>query len=308
MSTSPTVSALSAYAGQYEQALFSTLVNGMDAAKDITVYPNVKDTVKLTKLTAGGGARPYSATHQPNTAALAYTGRDLTVRIGKLDLLVEPLKYNNTWMSQVMSAGTNNDDIPFAQYVWEQVMKELAAEINDSTVWAGTYNASGSNAAAIATGLGTLIATELTATNLTAVATGAISNTNAVEKFELMYKSMPAAYRSQGFTIYCSYNSFDKYQEDYRERFKKYVEMNDNGQYTLDATARKVNIVPATWMGTSNRLVATPKENLLLGTDLLSDFNKINTIQDVWTIKAGIGFKIGFQIRDLAAIRVNDQA
>jgi hypothetical protein len=307
MPNSPDISALSAYAGTYEQALFSTLVNGMDAANDLTVYPNVKDTIKLTKLTAGGGARPYRPQHDPNEDALAYTGRDLSVKIGKLDLLVEPLKYTNTWMSQAMGAGTNNNDIPFAQYTWEQVMKELAEEINDNTVWAGTHNANGTEAVDIATGLGTLIEAEIEYETLEPVTTGAITNENAVAKFELMMKAMPVAYRNRGFSIYCSYSSFDKYQEDYREKFKKYVEMNEAGQYTLDATSRRVNIVPCSWMGTSSRLVATPKENLLLGTDLLSDFNKINTVQDVWTIKAGIAFKIGFQIRDLAALRVNDQ-
>jgi hypothetical protein len=305
--SAPNISALSAYAGQYEKQLFSTLVNGMDVANDITVYPGVKNTIKLTKLTAGGGARPYSATHQPNTSALAYTGRDLEVKIGKLDLLVEPLKYNQTWMSEMMRPGTNPDDLPFAQYVWEQVFKELAAEINNSTAYLGSYNGAGTNAAAIATGLGTLIAAEITATNLTPIATGAVSSTNAVAKFEEMMKAMPVAYRSNGFNIYCSYTNFDRYQEDYRERYKKYVEMND-GQYFMDATARKVRIIPCSWMGTSSRLIATPKENLLMGTDLLSDMNQINMVPDVWTIKTGIGFKVGFQIRDLAAIRVNDQA
>ncbi|MNF00557.1 hypothetical protein D3C80_1994010 [compost metagenome] len=60
-------------------------------------------------------------------------------------------------------------------------------------------------------------------------------------------------------------------------------------------------------MNTSSRLITTPKENLLLGCDLLSDLNKINTVPALWTMQVGIAFGIGFQIRDLEAIKVNDQ-
>jgi hypothetical protein len=41
---------------------------------------------------------------------------------------------------------------------------------------------------------------------------------------------------------------------------------------------------------------------------LLSDLNDISVIEDVYTLKAGIKFVIGWQIRDLAALKVGDQA
>jgi hypothetical protein len=72
---------------------------------------------------------------------------------------------------------------------------------------------------------------------------------------------------------------------------------------------------PATWLGDSRRLIAEPLlpgtgmgMNLVMGTDLLSDGNDINTIPDVHTIKAGITVDLGFQIQDLDALRLGDQA
>lgn len=38
----PNLTKLSAYAGKYEKKLFSTLINSLDIANDITVYPGIK--------------------------------------------------------------------------------------------------------------------------------------------------------------------------------------------------------------------------------------------------------------------------
>jgi len=305
----PNISALAAYPGKFEQKLFSTLYNGLDVANDCTLVTGVKNDLNLTKLTVGNGIKPYTPTFAVSDDDLAYSGRALSVKLAKRELLIEPLKYRSTWMSEVMRPGVNPDDIPFAPYVWEQVMMKIAQEVNDSVAYSGTYNGAGTAAADVATGFGTLIAAEITATNLTPVVTGAITNVNAVSKFEIMMKAQSSAYRKKGFRIYCSYDTFDKYNEDYREKYKKYVQMNENGYYSIDNTANKVEIVPATWMNSSQRLIATPKENLLVGTDEVADWtNRITTAPDIWTLKAGIAFAIGFQIRDLAAIKVNDQA
>lgn len=305
----PNISALSAYPGKYEKSLFSTLYNGLDVVKDTTLVTGVKNKLKMTKLTVGAGVKPYSPTFAVSDEDLVYTGRDLEVNLAKRELLIEPLKYRTTWMSEVMKPGTDPMDIPFAQYVWEQVMARIAQEVNDNAIYSGVYNGAGTAAADIVTGFGTLIAAEITATNLTPVVTGAITNVNAVSKLELMMKAMPVAYRNKGFNLYVSYDVADKYNEDYREKYKKYVEMNENGYYYIDNTNRKVQIIPATWMGASQRVIATPKENLLVGTDEMADWTgRITTAPDIWTLKAGIAFEIGCQIRDLGAIKVNDQA
>jgi hypothetical protein len=63
-------------------------------------------------------------------------------------------------------------------------------------------------------------------------------------------------------------------------------------------------------------LIAEPMEisqggyglNLVMGTDLLSDVTDIKVIEDVHTLKAGLVFDLGFQIQDLAALRLGNQA
>src|SRR5688572_11906406 len=193
---SPDITAIANYAGKYEQRLFSTLVNELDVAKDVTVLPGIKGKYKMTKLRIKNGARPYSPAFQgANNDLQEYTGRDLEVFLGKIEDLLDPEKYRNTWLSEVMQLGVNTEgkapDIPFAEYIWAQYMKTLAAEINDSTAYLGVRNAAGTTAVAISNGFGTIIASEITATNLTPVAIGAIAAGTAYAQFTEMWRSLP---------------------------------------------------------------------------------------------------------------------
>lgn len=308
----PDTTALNAYAGAYEQSLFSTLRNGADIINDLTVIPSIKNTLKLTKLSIGDGSCAYREAFDSADDDLSYSGRDLTVELLKRDILVNPLKYRNTWMSQVMREGVNLDDLPFAAFVAEQTALKIAQELNDQAYLA--KKGDGSTLAKSFDGLGTIIASaiesesKVASSGLVPIATGEITSSNAVSKFELMMKAMPAAYRRAGFNLYCSYDLFDKYNDDYRERFKKNYESNEKGVYFIDNTAKKVQLVPASWMGSSQRIIATPKENLLVGVDGLGDIDHIHTDVELELLKWRWLFAIGFQIRDLEAIKVNDRA
>lgn len=350
---SPDIAGLAAYAGKYEKSIFSKLFNALDAVNDLTLIENVKNKMKMTKLRAGDGARPFSATFEATDDDLIYTEQDLEVALAKRDIRIEPSKYRATWMSESMKEGVNALDIPFAAYVWEQVMIELAAEINDKTIYFGfdkstatAYSAATAyavgayitfvvgavthyykalaitvagenptttpakwqrvNAEAICVGLKTRIAAGVTASTIGVEATGAIVTATALAQHRAMYRSMPVAYRQMGVTIYESFSNFDKLVDDYEDKVGKFT-TSEAGLLYLPGTDRKCIIKPATWMGSSGRLICTPKKNLLIGTDKLSDMNKINTEPHLRTLDGGIDFALGTQIRDHEAIRVNDQ-
>jgi hypothetical protein len=308
----PDTSALSAYAGKYEKQLFATLRQALTIFNDITLIPGIKNRLKLTKLTVKKGVRGYREEFDSADDDLSYSGRDLDVELLKRDIKINPLKYRSTWMSEVMRPGVNPDDIPFAQFTNEQIMAAIAEEINNDSYLA--VKGDMSTLAKSFDGLGTLIAKAITAetavagSGLVPVATGIITNTNAVAKFEIMTKAMPVQFRQAGFEHRVSMDLSDKYNEDYRERYKKYVSMNEDGSFFIDNTAKKVKIVPCSWMGNSQRIISTPKVNLLAGVDALGDQDKIHTDVELEIIKYRILFALGFQIRDLAAMRVNDQA
>ncbi|QCR23086.1 hypothetical protein [Pontibacter sp. SGAir0037] len=300
------VDALAAYAGTYQKQLIAQAVNGMDVAQDVTVLPGIKKATQFTKLTVGSILKPFNSTHQPTANALQYSGQILEVKVGKADLLIDTDDYRQIWLSELMKAGVNPNDIPEEKFTWEQVMKAFGAELNNTTAYSGVYNASGNSAIDVANGFGTILAAAITETKVTPVVTGAITLADAVEQIEAVYKSLPVVYRNMNTVAYMSFNSYDSYCENYAERFGTQPIYNQFGQLYLRHSAGKCLIKPVTWMGSSGRVIITPKENMIMGTDLLGDANKINTVPDVWTLKAGIAMAVGFQFRDLSAMRVND--
>jgi hypothetical protein len=353
MAMDPDVSALTGYAGTYEKKLFSTLVNELNAQSDGVVVPNVKFQMNMSKLTVQKGAKPYSNDFTGSTADLTYAKRVLEVETGKRELQIDVEEYRNTYLSEVMATGINPKDLPFPAYTWDQVMKKLAAEINDDTAYLGvgqsgiTTWATGStyavgdkvrfgndyyictsatstgqspltnlskwggapaNARMIAKGWGTILAKELTDGNISATSIGSIASDTAKAQFDELARAMSPAYQKAGFNIYCSVDNAWKYNDDFENKVGKYVQINKNGYATLSGFGERVQIIPATWMGNSGRLIATPRENLIMATDAMSDLSKINIFPSDWTIKAGIAFRVGFNFRDLGAMKVSDVA
>lgn len=352
----PDLSALAAYPGRYSKELFSRFYNGMDFMNDLTVYPNVKSKMQLTKLSVNDEPRPYTGKFEPQDGDLVYAPRELVVDLFQRDIEVDPKKYQPTFLAEMTGAGSGSDNlnIPFAAFMWETVMGEQGASLNDKTAFFGkgkaAYSlwASGStystgnrvyfndgnrvnyyvaiaststgqsplthpakwkkeNAMAITKGLGTIIADEIAGGGLTAETIGSVTSSNGYDAFMAIWRKLPAAVRAKGATIFCSYTDYDAMVDQYESAVGKYT-ISDNGVQFLPKTDRKCVVKPATWMNGSRRLICTPKANLVVGVDRAEDANTITTIPQHYTIEASISGVIGFQIRDLSAIVVGDQA
>lgn len=296
----PDLSALSSSFLKFGGKIFMKNVNEADfKGQGILVYKNVKQPIPLTKLSATGNIRPYREQDDAGSNGVEYTDRILTVYNSKWDMDVDPEKYRNTYLAD----GTDN---PFYQYVLEQVAKDYMAQINDSAAYLGVYNASGTTAAAIATGWGTIIANEITATNLTVVVTGAITAANAVTKVELVVKDAQVKpwMRKKGMKVYVSYAVFDMFLSHYRTLNGFAYMPGQNNEYKIDGI--NAVLTPVSWMGTSQRVIVTVDNNLCVGTDGESVKVAASVRRNIIELRPMM--PIGFQIADLDAIVVNDQA
>jgi hypothetical protein len=367
------VTAVTAYADEHKRDLISTLVNGMDIAKDITVIPNVKNKIALTKLSVGNGFRPYSNTTEFKSGALAFSDRYLEVMLGKREILVDVRDFKSKHLAWRTSPGNRASksfqDMEFAPFVWDQVIKGVQRELNDETAYFGfdssatptfsegsTYtansyvkytvngvveyfqNISGGTttagedpidtpakwrnvtARAVVPGLKSYIDTAISG-GFTVTTTGAITNgATAVAAFKEIFRDMPVAYKNFGVIVHCSYTDAEFLLDGLEDAITKYTTpdvsaMLQQGMIPIPGTNYKGWAKPATWLGTSRRLIAEPLQpgtamgmNLVMGTDLLSDMNDIKTKENLWTTEAGILVAVGFQIQDLSALRLGDQA
>lgn len=309
LKSSADLSAITSYIGKVKKELIVTLVNGLDVAKDVTVWPGMKDKVLLPKLTVDGIAKPFSSTFTGTADKLVYTDREFQVQKGKGELLLDPNEYKQSYFSEMLEAGTGDKKkIPFAKFTMQKVIESFGNELNTSTVYLGEHDASGSGAADIADGFGTQLAALITASKVTPTATGAISNSNAVAAFETLYKALPLPYKNVNTLAYCSFDVFYKYLEDYRSKYGTHTAGDDFMQMYIKLSGKRCKLHPVSWMGNSQRIIITPKANMIMGTDLLSDFNDIRTLERMYTLEMSIAMTIGFTFQDLNAMVVNDQA
>lgn len=360
MATSPIFEGLDAYPEKFKDELFAKLINGMDIANDVMVEEEVKSKLYFTKLKVADGYRPYSETEQIEGDEITYSGTELEVHPGKRELKISIKKYRGYWLNEKINgsgAAKGQNDIPFAQYTWERIVKELAREINDKTAYNGfdkstatAYNDGGGttysvgdyvtfavngithyykciadtsegedptdtpakwqrvNAEAVTPGLGYHLAALISNGDVTPTTTGAISSTNALEKLRDIWDDVDEAYKNEGVVAFMSRNTYENFVRDYENRVSKYTDADGAAVRVLPGTDGKCIIKPCSWMVGSGRVIMTPKENIYMGTDLLSDINEIEVVKsELWSMKVGISNEIGFQFRDPKAIWCNDQ-
>lgn len=168
--------------------------------------------------------------------------------------------------------------------------------------WAG--------AKALTKGFGKIIADEITGGGTTVVATGASTGANAYDKQMSVYRALPESVKmgqSGSVLLYQSMTDFEYLMDHYEDKVSKNFET-INGITYLAKTEKKVGIKPVSWLSGSRRIIATVAGNLVAGTDQLSDMNVIKAIPQHYTLETSTSFMIGFQIQDLAVLKVNDQA
>lgn len=297
----PDVSAIASSFVEFGGQVFAKRVlNWKLRAQGIQVRTNVTAPQVLPKLSATGGPRPYRGQDDASGNGVKYTDRTLTVHNSKWDHDFDPEEFRNTYLS----AGVT--DMSFAQAANEQIAKEYLDSLIKNVLYLGSYNAAGSTAAAIATGWGTLIATEITGTNLTPVTTAALTTSNTVGAIESVVEAAPAHMRDseEGIIVYVSYSSFDKYTKNYRTLNGYGFAASVLGDYKMDN--KNAVIRPVAWMGTSSRIIATVPNNLVFGTDVENIKVSASVRRNI--IESRPMMAAGCQIADLDCLIVNDLA
>lgn len=166
-----------------------------------------------------------------------------------------------------------------------------------------------SDSLAITEGLGTKIKAARTASLIKNVAaTGVITKDDGFQQALMVYRNLPQGLRDEknDIFLYGAPDLFDMVGDSFGNDIQKYTSA-DGSLITLPRTDGKCKIKRASWMAGSGMFIASPKSNLYMGTDLLSDLNDIRTVPQVYKLDMGLKGVLGFQFADEQAIATNDQ-
>lgn len=352
--------AISGYAGSYGSEMITSVLNGLDIAKDIKVIRNLTAPLHLPKIKANPGTRPLDTSiEDPKNPQRKVTKRTLTPRTGMKIFAVVPEEYRDTFISEQL--GENAADLPptFAGYVWQEEFAKLASELNDNAYAseyngdapafdaADTYSAgdfvkynkviyevlSSTNAGetpdshpnkfadadgiSIVDGFGKIIVDAIADSSIPSsnvVSTGSITSSNAWTKVNDMLTAIGSAnnaLRNLGGTVHVSQDVFDKYIASEKAAFSSTAvpESADGLKYVWNS-AKKWVIKPASWMGTSQRIIWNARtQNLVMGTNQVENVNRLGkVIPTLHGYKAIAKFILSYQIADTEVLFINNQA
>jgi hypothetical protein len=134
----------------------------------------------------------------------------------------------------------------------------------------------------------------------------AITASNAFDQFKLIRDKIAPEYRSKEMLCLCSVGVKDFYLSDYQATVGAIPYNTGYDQVYLEGTRAKIVAVPG--MGSSQRVIITPKENLVYGYDVDGPSSSIITQEFNRTIKVMGDFRAGVNFRDGQVIWTNDQA
>lgn len=299
---------LGAYYREHRDLLIAETLLSEDFSSRYEVMNDVGDELPLPNLSLTDIVRPADPVNfTPTSNALAFGSRTLKVRGMKVDLLLIPEVLQKTWLGKMKKA-QDVMDMPFEAFIMSYIAEKVRENIWTKALYLGVYNASGTTPGATMNGWNKIIADEITATKITPVVTGATTATNIIDNIELVYDSLGEAYKNGAGEVKVKPQFFDWYNRRYRTLYggtNTYDGMK-MGRIPLDGTNWEVVRDPG--LGTSNRIIATPKANQVLGVSgdsMTFDFQKENrSLKILGDFKAGVEFK---EIH-ARALAVNDQA
>lgn len=320
--SSVNLQALTDNLGEYHQEvkdiLFTDLLLDLDGSLNntgIVVMDNVVDEVPLPNLRVGNFLKPgdgptnnNKASFAPTPNAIVFDNRMLKTYPVSGDLLIEPWKFERSWLSHNRRGRAlykDWTDIPYHEWIMREIIKSAKQQIRYAT-WQAKRNVNGTGFMDICDGVLELRKKAIEDGVLPTVETGTITAGNVVESIEKVAKSLGDAYDEiEGF-MPVSRTIYDWYVTASEAQFGRSVQLNEvvgekGGQRSVYIRGTNVRLVKEPAVGASQVLTVYGEGNLHAGTDTLNDLNQMMFQLFERSIKVLIDFKWGLEFAQMHA-------
>lgn len=270
-------------AATFRKELLMLPVTGInDTVQYMTMRLGVRYKEMVGSVSTNAQLAPYKA-GRTTSADLDLVIRTLETYFGDVCAKFEPNSAIQTLLGHAASQAKGDGQMSTltARTVLELIAKEIAAHLNDA-IWNGVRNADGETTTDLFDGFDTITAKEMAAGEI-AVEKGnyiklskAITAANAVDviKHEILFKMDPQLRKEECF-LFCDYATADAYNEAYLMTHSGIVYNDRYNQVTVEGSNNKLTIVPLASKDGSRFIHVTPKRNMLVGIDQMSDLEDV---------------------------------
>ncbi len=215
-----------------------------------------------------------------------------------------PKTLETKWYGQLMAKGSNPETFPFAQFIVDNKMDVLTAEV-DKLIWQGDED-NGSGNLALCTGIGSFLSGATgdvyVSGSSTAYYTGGFTASNINAAIQLMISNVDErAYVNDDLTLYMSVANFKLYVQYLITANLYNYAQNVEGK-TLQATipGHNIKVIGTGGLRGTDYFYLTPASNIAFVTDSLSDGDL-----DMWYSKDNVEIRINGSFKLGVAIYFN---
>ncbi len=261
------------YTGKDALDFYSKALLGFKTAANLTLVPNVKSKIKLAKFDLGNLIQAddcvFSGTGEGVLAQKSFEVCDF-----KVNLEYCTSTFEQNFLNEAMRPGSNTGEVMpemFQNYVISQVFEKAANDL-EFLAWKGVGSGS-TYPVALCEGFEFKLAADSDVIDVTATT---VTSSNVIEELGKLYAAIPDAVLAAGDVVIYAPTNIVKAYEVAQASAGAGQGYNYAGVQTLNFLG-----LPIVWAAgmTSNKMVAASKKNMLLLTDLQSDFTDESAIR-----------------------------
>ncbi len=291
------VAAYQAYVQQYNFDLITDAFIKTKTASMVTTHEGVKGKLTLTRMVLAQLVKRYEKDFGAPADQATFTPRTIETFKVKVEHSVCPSDLEGSYLGELRKKGQSPMDWPMQAYVLGGIAMQIAQEI-ELALWRAEKTGtplSTDGIYLVFDGYRQIVKDAITATDVTATATGAITATNAVAAVEATFGNLSSTYMDLPIDIYMGVKGRINYFKDYRERYGKYTSpMGEDGSYRVDFS-NQAYIHGMGGLGDDD-IIITPRTNLHYAFDAAADSATFNFEQNHRQLDIWADFLIGAQI------------
>lgn len=321
------VTKLQNFAQKYGSEILRQQLSQCEFVSHFPVETDVVNEKGYMKLTVNNVLKPYTGSVNTAGDEVVYSHRKLSVSVGQSDLAIDPEQVRSTpFVNDMLINITEGKKVYHEGIIMAEFAKQAMAQLNNFTFYKGDkslVNTTTPKALLVADGLEKMITQCIAASDpldkLTPVVIPAFNEGagwvnvtdegNMLESFQKVDDDFDVAYKTFERTQFVSHQAYKKYKNNYKRRYKndpKY-EKYDGGVFEfmyLEDTGKRVKIAPATWLGTSNRIIDVIDGCIRVGTDTAGMASSIKVQESGYLFIYMMKLCFGVQIVDPAGVRI----
>lgn len=268
-------------AHKYRSELLMLPIIGIEETlKFMTGRPGIRYKESVAAVNGDAQFAPYKPARRSDFN-LNLDFRTLETFFGSVVAQFEPNSAVSTLLGAIgETKGDGQMQAPTAKHVLALIAKSLSENLNNA-IWAGQRNAAGDTTLDLFDGFDTITDADITEGKIAASEgnymklTEAITTANAVDVAKEILFSLDPRLRAQTCYMYCSQEFADKYNESY---LLSHAGINYNTQYSqtvVEGSNGKLILCPLANKADSKFIHVSPKINMLVGYDQMSDAESV---------------------------------